>query len=230
MLLKIFLTCLFTLSCVISSILPCQATMGGVSNVGPFLVPGESSTAIRELVDLQKSGDLLVARPHRGLVKMITLYAPSLNQGHLILRELLTSEGHQTLLLTAPDAVKAQIQRITLYTRGLPDEIVLFENINGVWQKRLPQQFVTESLQAGTESTQVVKAFSIETLGFYWLRKSTAGRPASSHASEATSAKALMGGKLTWGLLPTVLGILFFVLFGTLSRYIHKTEKLGETL
>jgi hypothetical protein len=35
-----------------------------------------------------------------------------------------------------------------------------------------------------------------------------------------------MGGKLTWGLLPSIFGILLFILLGTLSRYIHRTEKL----
>ncbi len=224
---KIFLPCLFTLSCLMSPTHIAHATMGGVSTIGPLLTPGESSTAIREVIDLKKSGDLLIAKPHHGLVAMIALYAPGLNQGHLILRELLTPDGRQTLLLTAPDAVKAKVHRATLYTKGLPDNIVLLENINGIWQERLPQPFLTDSIQAGSESAQVIKAFPIKTLGFYWLLESTAGVTVSAHAPEKISATTLMGGNFTSGIFPSVIGILLFMLFGTVSRYIHKTEKLG---
>jgi hypothetical protein len=226
MILRTFVTCVLTLVFVVPFSQAVLATMGGVTSVGPLFTQGDSSTAIRELVELEKSGELLVARPRHALVEMITLYAPGLDQGHLILRELLTREGKQTLLLTAPDAVMTHVQRATLYTRGLRENLVLLENVNGVWEKRLPQSFVIESPIAGAVSAQTLRAFSVQTLGFYWLLEPAAARSVISHAPEATSARTLMGGKLIWGLLPSIFGILLFILLGTLSRYIHRTEKL----
>ena len=226
MILRTFVTYVLTLVFVVSFSHAVLATMGGVPSAGPLFTQNESSTAIRELVELEKSGELLVARPRHALVEMITLYAPGLSQGHLILRELLTREGKQTLLLTAPDAVMTHVQRATLYTRGLRENVVLFENVNGVWEKRLPQSFEIESPIAGAVSAQALRAFSVRTLGFYWLLEPATATSVIYHTPEAISAKTLMGGKLTWGLLPSIFGILLFILFGALSRYIHKTEKI----
>ena len=228
MILRKFVTCVLTLVFVVPFSQAVLATMGGVTSVGPLFTQGDSSTAIRELVELEKSGELLVARPRHALVEMITLYAPGLDQGHLILRELLTREGKQTLLLTAPDAVMTHVQRATLYTRGLRENLVLLENVNGVWEKRLPQALVVASIREGGTSTQTLRAFSVKALGFYWLLEPATATSFVSHTPETTSARTLMGGGVTWGLLPSIFGIVLFMVFGALSRWIHKTPKFRE--
>ena len=225
MILRLSIACILSFILMDSFSQPIWATMGGISNVGPVFNHGDSSTTIRELVELEKLGEFLVAKPRHNLVTMITLYAPGLSRGHLILRELLTQEGKLTLLLTAPDSVMTHVQRVTLYTRGLHENIVLFENVNGVWEKRLPQHLVIDSPIAGDMSSQTLRVFSLQNLGFYWLLESAAVPFDISHFPEVTSAKMLMGGKLLWGFLPSVFGIMFFILFGALSRYIHKTTQ-----
>ncbi len=226
MMLRTFVTFVLTLAFVVSFSHTVLATMGGVTSVGPLFTQGDSSTAIREWIELEESGDLLTARPDHDLLEMITVYAPGIRHGHIILRELKTREGKRTLLLTAPDAVIAHVQRATLYIRGIQDDIVLFENVHGIWEKRLPQSLVVDSTREGDTSTQTLRAFSVRALGFYWLNEPAVARSVLSHSPEVTSARTLMGGKLTWGLLPSIFGILLFILFGALSRYIHKTEKL----
>ena len=205
-----------------------RATMGGVTNVGAFLTPIENSTATREWIKLEESGGLLTAKPDHDLLEMITVYAPGIRHGHLILRELKTREGKRTLLLTAPDAVMAHVQRATLYIRGLQDDIVLFENVLGVWEKRLPQALVVASIREGGTSTQTLRAFSVKALGFYWLLEPATATTFVSHTPETTSARTLMGGGVTWGLLPSIFGIVLFMVFGALSRWIHKTPKFRE--
>ncbi len=227
---RTFVTCVLTLACVVSFSHTVMATMGGIANVGPVFVQGDSSTAIRELVEFEKSGELLVARPQHDLVAMITLYAPGLSHGHLILRELMTQEGDLTLLLTAPDSVTTRVQRVTIYTRGLQENVVLFESVNGVWEKRLPQSLIINSSADGDMSTQTLRAFSLRKLGFYWLLESSSATSPSvfSHNFEATSARMLLGGKFMQGLLPSIFGVMFLLLFGILSWYIHKNAKLHE--
>ena len=221
------ITCVLTLVSVVSFSQAVLATMGGISNVGPVFAQGDSATAVRELITLEKSGELLVARPRHDMLAMITLYAPGLNQGHLILRELLTREGKQTLLLTAPDSVMTHVQRATLYTKGLQENVVLYEDVNGVWEKRLPQSLFIDSLVTGAMPSQPLRAFSVRNLGFYWLLEPETATSVMSRSSATTSARMLMGGKLTWGLLPSIFGIMLLIVFGALSRYIHKTSKLG---
>lgn len=207
---------------------PVMATMGGMTNVGPLFIQGESTTAIRELVELERSGELLVGKPRHALVDMITLHAPGLRDGHLILRELLTREGKQTLLLTAPESVMSHVQRATLYTRGLEESIALYEQIDDVWVKRLPQTFLIDSSMDTGMPNQMLRAFSVRTLGFYWLLKPSMTQSLQAYSPEAISPSTLMGGKFTPGLLPSILGIILFLVCGILSRYIHKTAKLRE--
>ncbi|GJL65940.1 MAG: hypothetical protein NPIRA05_09110 [Nitrospirales bacterium] len=159
---------------------------------------------------------------------MLTLYAPGLTKGHLILRELTTSEGKQTLLLTAPEAVTAHVQRVTLYFQGLPETMVLFEEVDGEWKKRFPQAMTIDSRIDGTISTQAIRAFSVKNLGFYWLLEPATAMPAVFYTPLATSAMTLMGGELTRGLMPSILAIMLLLVFGAVSRYIHKTSKLRE--
>ena len=207
---------------------PVMATMGGMTNVGPLFIQGESTTAIRELVELKRSGELLVGKPRHAFVDMITLHAPGLRDGHLILRELLTREGKQTLLLTAPESVMTHVLRATLYTRGLEESIALYEHIDDVWVKRLPQTFLIDSPVENRMPKQMLRAFSVRTLGFYWLLKPSMTQSLQADTQNAISPSTLMGGKITPGLLPSILGIILFILCGILSRYIHKTAKLRE--
>ncbi|GJL53880.1 MAG: hypothetical protein NPIRA02_10120 [Nitrospirales bacterium] len=203
--------------------------MGGISNIGPIFTQGDSSTATREFVELEQSGRLWVGRPSQhSLIAMIALYAPGLDNGHVILRELTTAEGHLTILLTAPDAIRSHVQRVTLYTKELPETITLHELVDGQWQKRLPQSLMIDSLNKGKTVSQELKAFSVKTLGFYWVLESTAQTATMLSASVNTSARTLIGGDLAWGFMPSLLGILLLMVCGAVSRYVHKTAKLRE--
>ncbi|WP_454061554.1 hypothetical protein [Candidatus Nitrospira salsa] len=206
-----------------------MATMGGMSNIGPIFTQGDSSTATREFLELEKSGRLWIARPSKfGVVAMVTLYAPGLEEGHIILRELTTSEGHMTLLLTAPDMVRIHVQRVTVYTRGLSETVTLLEQVNGKWQKRLPQSLMIDAVIDGSLSPQSLRVFSVETLGFYWLLEPASIASPAMSTSVKTSAQTLIGGQITWGFMPSMFGIMLLIFFGTLSRYIHKISKLRE--
>ncbi len=204
------------------------ATMGGVPTVGPLFSQGESSTAIRELVELERSGELLIAKPQHAFVEMITLHAPGLDDGHLILRELLTQEGQQTLLLTAPEKVITHIDRVTLYTRGLEEHIALYEHIDGEWVKHLPQPMLIDLPKEDGTSEHSLRAFSVKNLGFYWLLNPSMATELQTQSSDAISPRTLMGGKVIPGILPSIFGILLFMVCGVLSRHIHKTAKLRE--
>ncbi|MCA9472162.1 MAG: hypothetical protein MRJ96_15255 [Nitrospirales bacterium] len=227
-----FKTLSISLLIICSSVLLCSSvvlgTMGGVTQGGPLFTQGGSSTAVREFVKLEKSGNVLVARPQHAFVKMITVYAPGLSEGHLILRELLTRDGRQTLLLTAPDEIQSRVQRATLYTAGLHESLVLLENVKGVWEKHFSQELAVDQHWSGAEQAETFRIFSVRHLGFYWLVNPSLVDSVVSHSPQVTSARTLMGGEISWGLLPSLLGIACFILLGALSRYIHKTSRLHE--
>src|SRR5687768_6198908 len=81
---------------------PGWGTSGGVTNGGIFPKGAAHDTGVREWVKLVKTGEVLSAWPKHSSIALITVYAPSVNGGHLILRELDTADGKKSLLLSAP--------------------------------------------------------------------------------------------------------------------------------
>lgn len=205
---------------------------GGVTNVGAFVTHAEYSNAGREWVELVGTKGLLTGRPEHPLVKLITVYAPGVNRGHLILRELETRDAKQSFLLTAPDNITRQTERVTLYLNDPPKDLVLFEKVGEEWKKRLPQPFAVDAvdLPEGRQAeTKKIVAFSAQGLGFYWFARSTTPNSlVLAHVPPPSSAQSLIGGSLSLGMFPSMLWILLFVVVGWISHWVHNTLRFSE--
>lgn len=202
---------------------------GGVTNVGAFVTHAEYSNAGREWVELTGTNGLLTGRPNHPLVKLITVYAPGVTHGHLILRELETRDAKQSFLLTAPDNITRQTERVTLYLNAPPKNLVLFEKVGKGWKKRLPQPFAVDLPGGRQAESKEIVAFSAQGLGFYWFARSTTPNSlVLAHVPQASSARSLIGGSLSLGMVPSMLWILLFVVVGWVSHWFHNTPKLSE--
>ncbi len=200
---------------------------GSVTNAGALIAHAEYSNANREWVELVGRGGILTGRPDHHLVKLITVYAPGLDRGHLILRELETREGKQSLLLTAPNYITQQTKRVTLYLHDPPEDLVLFEKIGEEWKKRLPQSFNVDLPKGEPTRAKKIVAFSAQELGFYWFARSTTPNSlVLTHAPQEPSARSLIGGSLSLGLFPSLLWVLLFVIVGWASHRFHSTLTL----
>jgi hypothetical protein len=183
---------------------------------------------VRQWVELVGSGDILIGRPDHELVKLIAIYAPGVNSGHLILRELKTSEGNQSFLLTAPDKIMNSTRRVTLYLSNAPPNIVLFEQIGNTWEKHLPQTLPLGFGNRLSTSSKKLTAFSAKKMGFYWFMESQYPNSFKiSHIPQQTSAQSLMEGSIGWGLFPLVCSILILTAGWSLSRKIHRPIEIS---
>lgn len=202
-----------------------SGSFGGVTNVGSFTKGASGDTGSREWIELMGSDGLLSGQPKHKAIKLITVYAPGTDVGHLILRELKLTDGRKSLLLSAPDSLSKKTIRVTLYVKNNSKNLSLLEYAEGKWIQRNPV-----SLRVDTEHNNEVLqddllAFSVEGFGKYWLLEGTP--PDLSVASTDThyqSAKVLLGGSISRGLLPLASSFMVLVIGWSISHWIHRRD------
>jgi hypothetical protein len=196
------------------------ASTGSLTSAGGLGLNPSYDTGVRELIKLEKAGPLLKGQPKHSSIKLITLYAPGSEEGHLILRELNEAGGRKSLLFTAPSSIASKVRRITVFINALPVNTTLFESVKSQWRKQLPQLIgVGEKNISDSENTHALLAYSFKTIGLYLLVEGKNQEDLSGVALKRKDVPAL--GSINRGL--TVVGLAALVLiFGWfLSNWMH---------
>jgi len=160
------------------------------------------------------------------MVELIVIAAPGhpKEANHLILRELVTQEGHSSILLTVPATLENKIRRATIYIRGSKTDMVLLEHSGESWDRHLPQT-ITDTLKSGGPP---LLAFSLDKLGLYWISNTTESfGDKEANLPMEPGASAMLGSQLGRGLLPWILSTLLLLIILSLSHWVHMTGKRG---
>lgn len=207
--------------------LPVWGSTGGVTNVGGFSSSAEHFTGVREWVELNRSGKVLKGVLDHDVLKVLTVYAPGTDSGHIIFREMNTLDGRRSFLLTAPDDLMENIQRMTLFLQSTSGAVELYEQADGHWINHLPQALRVADHHEQRGGTQDLLAFSVEKPGFFWVLESPS--PPLTEASfvpQDPSAKSLMGGSMLWGFSVWMASILLLAIAWFISRRLHTFDQL----
>lgn len=205
-----------------------HASTGSGTTAGAFLTGMANDTGVRERIELIPSGDLLIGRPTRSSVALLSVYAPGSKSGHVILRELQLLDGRKkSLLLTAPSPLGSQIRRVTIYVRHPSKDLVLFEPVGAVWEQREPHRIHVTVGEDESATTQDLLAFSPNGLGHYWLLDSTMIGLQSPFLPNP-SARELLGGSMNRAVLPWTWSLVLLVASWVASLWIHNRQRQGE--
>ncbi len=209
-----------------TSIVPVWGSTGGVTNVGAFSSSAGHFTGIREWIELEDHGGILKGSLSHELLKFITVHAPGVKSGHIIFRELKTVDGRRSFLLTAPDALMDAIKRVTLFLGPQLGSLELYEQVDNLWLKRLPQSLRVADHHRPDSPPQDLLAFSLQKPGFFWVMESSSS--SLDHAlfvPQGSSATSLMGGSILWGISAWAAAILLLSLGWFISRRLHAFDQ-----
>jgi len=141
---------------------------GGVLSVGPVATGMAGKADFREWIEFVPEGKLLVARPKHPLMKLITIYAPGIDRGHLLLRIEHHPDGRGSLLLTGPDSFIDKIGRTNLYFKKSTLGMTLFEQTDSGLQPQHSQLVFVEGNGENKPPIEL-RAFVVSGPGLYWF-------------------------------------------------------------
>ena len=216
--------CRATITCLlfILSAPPVYCSDDNVIRIGAFRIGFSELTGAREWVPLEKSNGMLTGYPSNDSIKRISVSAPNLKRSHVILRELETQDGRRSILLTAPENLRANTQEVILHITDAQG-LALFEQTNEGWEKHLPHPLDLNNEKERLLFYEGVTIFSPRHLGFYWLVDSASSfTPEVSYFTQGPSAKSLMQGSILWGFFPIIAAISFLAGAWGVSHWIHK--------
>jgi len=201
----------------------------GTMNGGLVAGGGADSTGYRERIELSRSGGLLVGRPKHSSIELITINAPEIADGHLILREIKPSAGRSSLLFSAPDSLVKNTRRITIYLPHDNEDFIFLEAYGGKWIKHELQPFSRTLKSKGSAVEGELLAVSVHGLGPFWLLEngsSTTFDPLAENSHQ--SARLLLGGDLKVALQPLAIAILFLVFGWGISLLVHRLDRHAD--
>jgi len=198
--------------------------IGGIT--GPGTGIGSNDTGLRELVPLMPKGNLLIGRPVVSKIALIIIDAPTLQNtaSHIILRELNTSEGVRSLLLSASDTLKSHLRRVTIYIKDENSNMVLLEQHGEAKKRHLPQVIQSTEIH-NSPVNHTLLAFSLKRFGLYWISAvNTSGKNNTLKPPIESTARTFLGGGISRGLLPWGLSALALIIVMSLSYWVHAAE------
>jgi hypothetical protein len=206
---------------------PVNATSGGGTNIGVFTTGAANDTGSREWIALTGTDGFLSGWPRHTSIAFIVVYAPGADDGHLILRELESSGGRRSLLLSAPSTLVEKTRRVTLYVKHHSENLILLERTKTNWTPRSPQP-IRIAVGGGDGATQEdLLAYSVAEFGLYWLVEESeeSGVYVSSIIAQDTSASQLLGGGISRSVLPWGWSVLLLAVGWSMSRLIHRISR-----
>jgi hypothetical protein len=204
---------------------PAFGSFGGANNIGPFNRGATGDSGLRELIHLKGRDGLLSGKPQNSAIKLITVYAPGAETGHLILRERKLEDGTKSLLLTVPDRLSERTVRATIYAKKSSMTLSLLEHVDGKWRHNSPV-VLRVNAENGDEAMQDdLLVFSLRTLGNCFLLEGDAPSfVAASADSDYRSASVPLGGAIRRGVLPVVVACLLLAIGWVISEWLHKKQ------
>ena len=183
-----------------------------------------NETGYRQLIKLHANGKILSASPENGAIRLITLYAPGLSDGKLIIRELDISDQEKTVLISTSKKVHTKIKRATIYLVPPSKEVLLYRESEIGWECLEPIKLIAPP-HIKENGLNEIWAYSISDLGHFRLL-SGADKFQTDTISNPNIGLFPMGS-INRGLFPWVCAGLVFIIIGILSHIIHKIECRG---
>lgn len=201
---------------------------GSIISAGAFGSSG-GDTGHRQLIKLQVNGDLLSAIPQCSSIKLITIHAPGLKGGHLIIRELDLPDSQKSILITVPNGIRTHIERATIYLSSASDNFTLYHQNESGWGVIDPIKLITTSPLLNINGLDEILAYPVDRLGhfriFYHPQKMRTGAvPNNTDLKTGT----IPIGSVRRGLFPCISAGILFIVISILSYIIHKMERAGS--
>lgn len=205
---------------------PVYGSSGGVTAVGAFSSAANDDTGSRQWVTLRSAGGLLCGTPNHKVIDLITVYAPGMDSGHLILRELELPDGKRSILLSAPNSLMEKTLRATIYMKASSRNSVLLEHVGGKWEHSHPVQLSLASENSHEAAHRDLLAYPVKGIGLYCLSESNSSELVGPLEVPAdTSASRALGGSVTRGFLPWVSAALLLLIGWAISYCLHIFER-----
>ena len=203
--------------------------MTGVISAGGYATASSGETGSRELIRLTKAGDLLVGRPKQSDIELITVDAPGMVEGHVIIRDISHADGSKSLLLAAPESFSGSTKRATIYVKNHSEKVVLLKHDGTSWIRHLPQAIEVIDTKERHSSHYSFLAFPVNGFGSFWLLDAAEAHDTRTIAIPAgPSAEQLLGGGFSRGILLCVCAILLLSLGWAISKRTHKIEEMAS--
>ena len=193
---------------------------GSLSSIG---IDPADDTGIRQRVVLTPVGGLLMGRPDNSEIQLITVHAPEVESGFVILRELARSPDELSFLITAPPSLTGKVSRITLFLQQVSHSWALHELIAGEWLRRRGHSINVTALGASPTEIYETVAYPLEDFGRYYLINSSLAEEDIREALYSHSS-GLPGGGLVKALAPIALAALLLLIGAGVSRWAHGLE------
>ena len=201
---------------------------GSIISAGALGRYSGGETGYRQLVKLKVNGGILSAIPQNSPIRLITVHAPGLKGGNLIIRELKLPDAQKSILISPPTTIHSQIKRATIYLSSAASDVLLYQQHESGWKRLEPIKLITTSHLSNQAGLKEMWAYSVARLGHFRISY----QPLRTHsASVLISADRKAGlipmGSVRRGVFPWVCAGILFMTIGTLSYIIHKMECKG---
>lgn len=193
---------------------------GSLISAGALNSPGGSETGYRQLVELKTSGKIFNARPRKGQIRLITLVAPGLIEGHLIIRELDLHGNGVSVLISAPKKIHAQIKRATIFLESASNGMSLYQENEYGWERIEPIPLIATHAPIEGNS-KALSAYTVSQLGNFRISNNSAIQ------QTISDYRMFPMGSVRTGVFPWICAGALFAAIGILSYVIHKMEQQG---
>ena len=216
------LTMIAVCACLVFQSHPGFGSGGSVISAGVFGGQG-GDTGHRQLIALERKGAVLCAIPENSPVRLITIDAPGVKRGHVILRELAIAGEKTSLLVSVPADIGPHIRRAILYLSPAYGKGACYQELDTGWRRVDPIRMIAPSLFHGQGGSEALWACPVERLGHFVFSPPS---PQTELGSPPTEEKAVSipMGSVRKGVYPWICAGLFFITIGVLSYMIHHME------
>jgi hypothetical protein len=177
-----------------------------------------SDTGHRQAIEFQSSGEILSVIPEDGIIRLITLHAPGLNKGHLVLRELDLPDEEKSVLISMPKKFHSQIKRATIYLEPVSSGFTLYQRHENGWRPIEPITLIAPGDLAGSDYKELW-AYPVTHLGHFRFTE------ASADGMSMSDDDLFPMGSVRIGIFPWICAGMLFMTTGILSFIIHKMER-----
>jgi hypothetical protein len=197
---------------------------GSMVSSGAFNRLSGNDTGYRQFIKLQDNGDSFIAKPVKSSIRLITLKAPGLKKGTLIIREIDLPNKEKSVLITAPKKACSQIKRATIFLSPPSNTFFFYQEDEDGWQEIQPTRLIAVE-ESKRRTTDGIWAYPVDQLGHFRLSQN----PLSVTEDRMSGIKNNLFpmGSLHTGIFPTICAGVVFLFVSILSYVIHKIECIG---
>lgn len=212
--------------CAAVSFAPSAISSGTGSTLfgNPFPIPGSGGNNVRQIVRLERVGDLLVGRPRIGALVMITAYAPDCQPANIVIRERAPENNSTLLHIVAPACLEQNLVQATLFLRYGATRARLAKSGADGWTECRLQNISLPNPTATGHSGPLLPAVVVNSLGFVQLSQGQFGNYEMAHWRMMWTASGVERmSRAAWHLFWPTATLMVFALF---SWMVHKNTNV----